>query len=512
MHPFGRLAGALAVVAAGGWLAAASAAGAPEPGASPGEATEEGRGFPGAYAFVDVHVVPMDRRRVLENRTVVVRDGTIRTVGPAGTVEVPADAVRIEGRGRYLLPGLGDMHVELPAPDAAEGELEDLLFLYVAHGVTAVRQGTGRRGHRSLKNRLLRDRLLGPTLYVTSPPLRTGTGSAPDSVGSELVRAAVERVAGERWDLLRIPEEMSLRDWEWMTEAVVRFGLPFGGPVPDSVGLRRALASGISTVDRLDGWLEAVVDDRYERRIEAAFAPRDPSGDTADGGPRDAGPAELGRRPPPPPLDSLVRAVQPRKIWAVAGRARAAGTWTVPALHASEVRNPALSLDSLLALPELRWTSPDARERWAARRSGPPEVDSATARLLGRSRLAAVKALNDLNAGLVAGTASPGPFNVPGASLHRELRLMETAGLLPYEVLVAATRNVARYASSQLGESGRFGTVAEGNRADLLLVEGNPLDDLSALERRAGVMVRGRWLPDDEIRERLAAIAERRGG
>lgn len=495
--------------------------------------------FPGVYAFVDVNVVPMDRRRVLEHQTVLVRDGVIRTIADTGSVEIPGDAVRIRGNGRYLLPGLGDMYARLPGPDAAEGELEDLLFLYVAHGVTTIRQGTGQDGHRSLKRRLLRDQTLGPTLYLPSPPLSadlpprsrtlsraaladsagldSAAAAAVDSVEAAAVdsmAAAVERVAREGWDLLRVSEGLSMRAWDWMTEAVVRFGLPFGGPVPDSVGLRHALATGISTVDHLDGFIEAVVSDAYENRIDAAFG----RGDTAerpDGG-DGAGPLardSTAERLPAsvPPLDSLVRAVERRKIWAVAGRARAAGTWVIPTLRLSETLHRPVEPDSLLSLPEMRYVAPRTRTQWVRQKEMRPPTDSATARLLAGTRRAIVKALNDLDAGLLLGTDSPRMFNVPGFSIHREMRLMREAGIIPYEVLIAGTRNVARYASGELGESGSFGTVAEGHRADLILVEGNPLEDLDALQRRAGVMVRGRWLPESEIQSRLRAIAAEQG-
>lgn len=487
-------------------LADTSDAGVPDVDAAP---------FPGVYAFVGVNVVPMDRRRVLENQTVVVRDGVIRAVGDTGQVTVPDDARRIDGDGRHLLPGLGDMYARLPEGTPGDESLEDLLFLYVAHGVTTIRQATGRRGHRTLKVRLLRDQLLGPTLYVASPPFQSNAREVPDSVAPDSVEAAVQRVARERWDLLRVPEGMSRREWDWLTEAVVGYGLPFGGPVPDSVGLRYALATGVSTVDHLDGYLEAAVDDAYQSRIEAYFAPP-PAPDSAEAGPEaalDATPeAEAPDRVAPPPLDSLVRAVVPRKIWAVAGRARAAGAWMVPALRLQHLLDAPLDPDSLAALPEMRYVARETRGSWIRRKDAASPADSATARLLTRFRGTAVKALNDSNAGLLVGTDSPNLFNVPGASMHRELRLMEEAGIIPYEVLVAATRNVARYASSELGESGRFGTVAEGNRADLILVEGNPLEDLGALQRRAGVMVRGRWLPRAEIQRRLDAIAAAHGG
>lgn len=476
------------------------------PGGSPGSATAA-RPYRGTYAFVDVNVVPMDRRRVLEHQTVLVRDGVIRAVADTGAVQIPEDAVRIDGSGRYLLPGLGDMYARLPPEGTPDQEMEDLLFLFVANGVTTIRQATGRPRLRTLKVRLQRDQVLGPTLYVSSPPFDLDL-SVPDSVVDDSVDAAVTRVARERWDLLRVSQDMSLRAWDLTAGEVVKHGLAFGGPVPDSVGLRHALATGVSTVDHLDGLLRAVVSDPYQHRMDEIFAPVD----SAAAARADSTGEPLPPRPPMPPLDSLVRAVVPRKIWAVAGRARAAGVWMVPTLRADEVLHSSAGPDSLLTLPELRYLPREMRGEWIRRLQALPPTDTATARLLARTRSAEVQAVNDLNGGLLLGTDSPWMFNVPGFSAHREMRLMEEAGLTPYEVLIAATRNPAAYASGELRESGRFGTVAEGNRADLILVEGDPLEDLGALERRDGVMVRGRWLTADEIRSRLDAIAARYDG
>ena len=116
-----------------------------------------------------------------------------------------------------------------------------------------------------------------------------------------------------------------------------------------------------------------------------------------------------------------------------------------------------------------------------------------------------VKALHDSGAGLLLGSDAPQILNVPGFSIHRELELMVEAGLTRAEALAAGTVNPARY----FGMEDRFGKIAAGLDADLVLVESNPLEDLSTLRRPIGVMVRGRWIPDEGLRAGLAGIAER---
>lgn len=134
-----------------------------------------------------------------------------------------------------------------------------------------------------------------------------------------------------------------------------------------------------------------------------------------------------------------------------------------------------------------------------------PGYDPGRARRFAQIRGRLIKALNDEGAGLLLGSDAPQWFNVPGFSLHRELRYLVDAGLRPYQALLTGTRNVARF----VGTPDDFGTVAPGRRAELILLEANPLADIANVRRRAGVMIGGRWLPESEIRAGLARIAER---
>jgi imidazolonepropionase-like amidohydrolase len=114
-----------------------------------------------------------------------------------------------------------------------------------------------------------------------------------------------------------------------------------------------------------------------------------------------------------------------------------------------------------------------------------------------------LKALNDGGVKILFGTDAPQQFSVPGFSIHREMKAMAAAGMTPHEILKSATKNVGDY----FKDKDKFGTLAVGHRADLVLLEANPLDDISNVAKRAGVMVRGRWLAEKEIQERLAKIA-----
>jgi cytosine/adenosine deaminase-related metal-dependent hydrolase len=208
----------------------------------------------GIYAFEDVTVIPMDRDGLLRGQTVVVEGGVITAVGPAPRVPVPEGATRIAGAGRFLMPGLAEMHAHVPPqPDPPQDVLDDILFLYVANGVTTIRGMLGQGYQLELARRLERNELLGPTLYVGAPSIN-GT-SAPDPATAErMVRAH----AAAGYDLQKIHPGVSRESWDRMAAVAREVGLTFGGHIPEDVDLVHALETGMSTVDHLDGYVEAV--------------------------------------------------------------------------------------------------------------------------------------------------------------------------------------------------------------------------------------------------------------
>lgn len=408
-------------------------------------------------AFVDVNVVPMDRDGVVPNQTVVVREGRITEVGPAAQVRVPAGATTVDGRGKYLMPGLAEMHGHLPNPNAGPELTETVLFLYVANGVTTVRGMLGYPANLGLRDRIARGEVLGPRLWVAGPALSGNAATTP-----EVGRRMVEEQKAAGYDHLKIQEGLSREAYDTIVATAKRLGVRFAGHVPNAVGVYHVLASGQASIDHLDNYVETV------------------------GGPDSA---------------------DDRRIGQAVAATRSAGTWTVPTLALWEVFLGTDDPATLSTREELRYVPPEWRANWARQvaqlRQNNPDVDDRVATLALRRRL--LKALQDAGCPIVLGTDSPQLFSVPGFSIHRELASMAAAGLTPYQILTAGTRNVARY----FGAEREFGTVAAGQRADLLLLDANPLADVGNVARRAGVMVRGRWLPESEIQARLARIAAR---
>lgn len=402
-------------------------------------------------AFVGANVIPMDAERVLENHTVVVRDGRIVAVGPAGDVAVPEGAVRIDARGKFLVPGIAEMHGHLPFGNTPPQLTELVLFLFVANGVTTVRGMQGHPSQLELRERIERGELLGPTLYLGSPELNGRVAPAPED-GARLVREY--HAAG--FDLLKIHEGLSPETYDAIVATARELGIRWGGHVPDDVGLEHALAAGQSSIDHLDGYLELLGGD-------------------------------------PARIPELVRAT------------REAGAWVVPTMALWDHAFLGLrTIDELRAFPELQYLPPGAAEGWARQvefiRQNQDPAENARARDLRRRLLAA---LSEAGVGILLGSDAPQMFSVPGFSLHREMQVMAEVGMTPYQILRSGTYNIAAYFDA-LDD---FGTVSVGRRADLILLDANPLEDIANLQRRAGVMVRGRWLAEAEIQERLAGIA-----
>jgi imidazolonepropionase-like amidohydrolase len=422
--------------------------------------------------FRNVSVVPMDSERVLEAQTVVVRGERIESIGPAASAEIPPGARLIDGTGRYLVPGLAEMHAHVPGGGDSR-YVEEVLFLYVANGVTTARGMLGEPSHLELREQIARHEVLGPRLYTAGPSLNDQRVGSPADA-ERMVREQAE--AG--YDFVKVHPGPTRAEYDAAVETAVATGITLAGHVPAEVGVRRALEAKQATIDHLDGYLEALV----------------PEAQRAAGGFFGLNLA-----------DAADRSLIPELVAATL----AAGAWNVPTQTLIDnVPAPAPTVDELLARPELAYVSRDTRTQWANVKrnvTSAPGYEANRARALVSVRRELIKALHDAGAGLLLGSDAPQIFNVPGFSLHRELVAIVAAGLTPYEALRTGTANPAVF----FDETDEFGTIREGLAADLILVAANPLEDVAALARPDGVMVRGRWLDRAALDAGLAEIAAR---
>src|SRR5690606_15386179 len=341
-----------------------------------------------------------------------------------------------------------------------------------SNGVTTVRNMAGHEYHLGLRERIAAGELVGPTLFAASPWLTPETAGTPEAASQ-----AVRNYQAAGFDLLKIGT-LDPESYVAMAATAHEVGMPFGGHIPAEVGLAGALDARQTSIDHYDRYVEFLV-----------------PGD-ADTGGRDPGFFGSG----------WVHLADRGRIPEAIERTLAAGSWNVPTLSLVEHLASEVPAEEMIARPEMRYMPRQVREGWVeakrrfqAREDFQPDAAKALVEL----RRELTRALHAAGAPIALGSDAPQFFNVPGFSIHHELEMMVATGLGPYEVLATGTREPARY----FGTPGEFGTVEAGRRADLILLEANPLEDVANVQRRVGVMVRGKWLREEEIQARLEQIA-----
>lgn len=429
----------------------------------------------GDFAFLNVNVLPMDDagERVLERQIVMIENGRVSLIGDADQFSVAEDVTSVDAEDYFLMPGLTEMHGHLPNPRMSDEDVRNLLFLYVANGVTTVRGMQGDPSQFALRSAIERGRLLGPKLYLASVSMNGTSVTTPEEASQ---RAREYKVDG--YDLIKTHEGMSLDVFDALAETASEVHIPFGGHVSDYVGLRHALASGQVSIDHLDNYVEALAssDDRVDE----------------DRGLRGVG--------------ALLESVDESRIPELVRATVEAGAWVVPTMVLWETAffNDRGSADVLSERPEVRYMPTEMVDRW--REAVDTRLESTEIeinRRIASLRRNVLTALHEGGANIAIGTDSPQIFSVPGFAMYHEMALYTEVGMTPYEVLEICTRRPAEYFDA----TDEFGTVAVGRRADLLLLSANPTDDISHIRNRVGVMVNGRWIPSDEIERRLRNIA-----
>ena len=559
-------------------------------------------------SFVNVAVVSMQDDAVLQAQTVVIHGERIVSIGPVEAIAVPPDATVIDGSGRYLIPGLADIHVHVHAP-FDDGPL------YLNAGITTVLSlGTRARTWREVLQERQRSRtraFMGPTLYTVGPKFLGG--ESPD----EAERIVRENVEGG-FDLVKVHADVSPETFDRLHETAKQLGIRVTGhaqyhrggmqPIythqqdlahvdeyldadfnPRTPGFWAALFGGLLVLVLLSltnvGWWMGALWRRLRKRKSSARSPgfppvrrwvliltgsgwllfiglwltvTDPLAGVFAG--KTAAISLVCILMLLVILVAVLLTMRVRSVWRdgagtirirapllvvvalswtlvvcngfliprswrtteaalerIAQKTAAAGIWVTPNLVVDDyvTRHACDEFYELIQRPGMRYLRPAMRDNWVnhnvLRRL--PDVmmpvqfaiwqnwNGLLSRLAGKLHEANVPLLAGSDA---VGRNSPGVF--PGSSLHEELSLLVQAGLSPYEALRTATVNPAVYLHAEQD----FGQVAEGFRADLVLLTGNPLDDISYTRTRIGVMKRGRWFAAIELETALERLAEER--
>ncbi len=413
--------------------------------------------------FRRVHLIPMDSERVLPDQDVLVAEGKIAEIGASGELRSPSGVHVVEGNGRFLLPGLADMHVHLTYDDRDRAAM---LELFAANGVTTVLNLQGTPSHLRLRDRIRAGEVLGPTLYTSGPYISNAPFYSP---GPDEAAGAVRDQRAAGYDVIKIHGDFSREAYRSVIRTAHREGLKVVGHAPRNIGMAPLFEERQDALAHVEEYIYA----HYQF-------------------------GQSGRGVPSR-VDELTQFI--------AARTRAAGVTVIANLTAYHgIWKQAADVQPLLARPEMGFVPWSIRQDWQPERNtyvrrfgGAPRPFEAWFGVLQKL----VVALDRKGVELMAGSDAPIPCVIPGFSLHDELQDLVAAGLTPYRALRTATSVPAKF----LRARDAFGTIAVGRRADLLLVDANPLEDIRALARPRGVMLQGRWLDRHALDTRLEAVA-----
>jgi len=421
----------------------------------------------------DVKILDVRNGNVLAEKHVMIDSGKILQIIDSSAELPDADTV-INGSGKFLMPGLAEMHAHIPSPEWGRNLTKETLFLYLSNGVTTIRGMLGHPIHLELREQAKNNEILSPRIYTSSPSLNGNTVPT-----KEEARNKVMTYHDEGYDFLKLHPGIKREVFDEIVKTAQEVGIPYAGHVSVFVGIRHALESNYTSVDHVDGFLEGLVPE------------------SADVAPDENG--FFGY--------SFTDLVEQEKISELVALTQEHDVWVVPTQSLFDRWFSPEDPSVLASAPEMKYMPASTLDDWINSKQGLISDENYKPEMwekFNEIRKKIILQLHQEGQGLLLGSDAPQVFNVPGFSIHHELEGMIDAGLTPAEALRIGTLNPAIF----FGREGDFGEVVEGASADLILLPGNPLEDLSVLKEHEGVMVRGRWLSREEIERRLAEIAE----
>ena len=434
-------------------------------------------------AFTHVNVIDTTGGPIEQDMTVVVAGPRIIEAGKASQVRRPKSARVVDGRGKYLMPGLWDMHVHTVFGDwLPQWTGEKISFpLFVANGVTGVRDmGGDLPVLKQWRSDVASGKLLGPHMVIAGPMLDGPTPRFPSSVGvgsPKDGRKSVDDLKTAGVDFIKIQSLIPRDAYFAVAEEAKHLGIPFVGHVPDAVRATEASNAGQKSIEHLTGVFEGC------SRIE----------DELMKGPK--GPGRFVETYDEARASSLISLFANNHTWQVPTLVWEHGQWLID--ESDFTRDP-LTKYAPLAWKDRTWpmftkdilkdldTDPvSTRERFT------------------QMELEVVSRMHRAGVPFMAGTDTAAGVHVfPGFSLHDELAFFVKAGFTPMEALQTGTRNPAQF----LGRLSDLGTVQKGKLADLVLLDANPLDDIHNTQKIRGVVLAGRFFSRDELDAMLHAV------
>lgn len=398
-----------------------------------------------ALAIIHVNVIDATGAPMKPDMTVIIRSGRIASVGKSRRVRVPRGAEIIDASGKFLIPGLWDMHAHLGTDDF---DKRGHLALFVVNGVTGIRIMDGDPAFHQWRDEITAGALVGPRMVIASPIL----GQTP--ISSAAARAVVRQAKETHADFVKVHDGLSREAYFAVIDEARKLTLPVAGHVPLALTAVEVSTAGQKSIEHFTGLDDA------KSHISNAL-----------------------------PLAVILRQYR---------------TWLCPTLI---MRLSYASLDDP-KLPQderLKYVKPSWKRRWlrmSAEAANTSEAEWVRRRGLVQQEQEFVGLMHKIKVGILAGTDVANPFCAPGFSLHDELALMVKAGLTPMQALQTATLNPALFLNSRHS----FGTIEKGKTADLVLLDASPLVDIRNTQKINAVVANGRLLNRQMLDTMLSRI------
>ena len=437
-----------------------------------------------SLAIKRVTVIDATGRGPEPDMTVIANGDRIVAVGPWRKTHIPSNAIVVDGAGRFLIPGLWDMHVHGASDERAPWS--HLLFL--ANGVVGVRDMSGPLDAHAWRATQASNEDPSPAVYLGSPIVDGPNPTWPDSIvvadkvrGREVVDQQQERGA----DFIKVYTKLPRDAYFAIADEANKRGIPFEGHVPELVTAAEASDAGQKSIEHLTRVADACskeeksIDSEMQRQESLFRAPDATMAQKMDSG---KSMIRLNTRV----VESFDDATA-QSLLALFVKNR---TWQCPTLTMlrAQIEDPMPADD-----PRLKYLSGDVRAKWDAGyyKNVPPEPRAAIVKLNKLEFDESVRLVGLMyRAGvpLLAGTDTMNPQCFPGFGIHDELALLVDAGLSPLAALQAATRNAAEF----MGQLDRRGTIEVGKAADLVLLDKDPLADIHNTRSIQAVVLRGK--------------------
>lgn len=446
-------------------------------------------------AIIRVTVIDMTGAPPAPDQTVLVEKEKIVAVGPSASVSIPFDAKIVDGSGKFLIPGLADMHIHLTGAGEPDGSRKFILPLLVANGITTVRDMGGYlESLVPLRKEIEEGKRIGPHIVFAGPYL---DGEPPAFEPAMIVTNRDDAEAAVSWlkqrsvDFIKVQSNLSREAYFAIADTAKSQSMQFVGHVPDRVTAFEAADAGQKSIEHLTCELRACSVNEADLMRKQFQQPAAQSKGR-----------ELAWE------QELLNSYSEEKAAALMEKFRARQTWQTPTLIL--LRNdafPSADLD-LTSDPRAKFVPPKLLETWRGAyerqtKNISAEEFSLRAGLLEKS-LELVSLMRKSGVKILAGTDSAAPYVFPGSSLHEELALLVKAGMTPMEALQDATRNPAEF----LGRPDSQGTIAVGKNAELLLLDANPLDDIQNTQKIRAVILRGKLLDRRQLDTMLGSVED----